>query len=579
MPGFDELGLSPELVEALAADGIETPTHLQQQLIPLVHRGNNVVAVAGPGSGILAAWAVPLLERLPAEGTGPRILVLTATAGRASGLAESLARLAQSTGHRVSALDPLWVLPDRADVVVATAEEAAARLAAGQLSLESVQAVVLDGASALGASGALSPAATLVEGLAPEVQRVVVSLPLTEAVEEWVEAHVRKAVHVPPRATEGESEESPRRGQLKALEFEGPREIAALHAVARLILEARHVVAWVRSEDAAADLGDFLGLRGYAAGRPGDPDVPVWLAVEALEGRAALDESGVDDLAILSVDVPGDADTLDRRHGAGREGTVLALSRELPHLRAIAREARYGVTVDALEAPGTRPSGLSRLLAQLDEAVGTADVEAYRALLEPIFEKHGAASVAAAAVALLRERAAVAPSGAEAPPPPDRVQSFVRLFMTVGKKDNVGPGDLVGAITGETGVDADRIGRIDLKDTFALVEVEQGVAERVMKALNGTSIRGRSVRVDYHREERGGPGGGRGRPGGRPGGGDRSSGGPRSGGRGPDRGSRGPDRGGRGPDRGGRGPDRGGRRPDRGGRGSDRGGGGGRSRD
>ncbi|HSM07284.1 MAG TPA: DEAD/DEAH box helicase, partial [Longimicrobiales bacterium] len=488
MSGFDALDLSPDLVEALSAEGIETPTHLQEQLIPLVRRGNNVVAVAGPGSGIMAAWAAPLLERLPAEGEGPRIVVLTSTADRAAGLAESLARLAQVTGHRVTALDPLWVLPDRGDVVVATAEEAAARLAAGHLSLEAVQAVVVDDASGLGASGALAPAATLVEGLSPDAQRIVVSLPLTEAVEAFAGAHLRKAVHVPPRSTEAAAETPPHRGTLKVLEFGGPRELATLQAVARLFLEARHVMAWVRSEDAAADLGDFLGLRGYQAGRPGDTEAPVWLAVEALEGRNALDESGIDDVAVLSVDVPGDADTLDRRHGAGREGVVLALPREIPHLRAVAREAGYGMTVGPLEGPAARPSGLSRLMAQLDETMGTADVEAYRALLEPIFEKHGAASVAAAAVALLREQTKAAPSVADAPPPPDRVQSFVRLFVSVGKRDNVGPGDLVGAIAGEAGVNADLIGRIDLKDSFALVEVEQAVAEKVMKALNGTSI-------------------------------------------------------------------------------------------
>jgi ATP-dependent RNA helicase DeaD len=70
----------------------------------------------------------------------------------------------------------------------------------------------------------------------------------------------------------------------------------------------------------------------------------------------------------------------------------------------------------------------------------------------------------------------------------------------------------VGAIAGEAGIDAGRIGRIELKDSFSLVEVEQGVADRVIKGLNGTSIRGRAARVDYHREERGGGGRGGGRP-------------------------------------------------------------------
>ena len=515
MASFEELDLAPELVEALASEGIETPTRLQEQLIPVIRRGNDVVALAGPGSGILAAYAAPLLERVGAEEEGPLILVLAATSERAEALAESAGRLGSVTGHRVAALGPLWVLPDRAHVVAATPEEALARLKAGHLSLERIKAMVLDDAAGMAASGALAAAATLSEGLSPDVQRVVVCLPPSEAVEAFVDTHLRKAVHIPPRSSE-EVASPTYRGEVTALEFHGPRDEAALHAVADLMGEARHVAVFVRNEDMAADLGDFLGLRGFRAGRPGDPDVPVWLATSSLDGRTALDEADAEGVVVLSADVPGDADALDRRHGAGRGGAILTLPREFAHLKAAAQEAGYSVAVRPLPSPAVRASGLARLLEQLEEAAGTEDVEAYRALLEPAFEKHGAATIAAAAVALLRQRAAAAPSATEAPAPPDRVQTFVRLFVSVGKRDNVGPGDLVGAIAGEAGIDAGRIGRIELKDSFALVEVEQSVADRVIRGLNGTSIRGRAARVDYHREERGGGGrGGEGRPGGR----------------------------------------------------------------
>jgi ATP-dependent RNA helicase DeaD len=104
----------------------------------------------------------------------------------------------------------------------------------------------------------------------------------------------------------------------------------------------------------------------------------------------------------------------------------------------------------------------------------------------------------------------------------------------------VGPGDLVGAITGEAGVTRESIGKIELRENHALVEIASADAERVATALTGTMVRGRRVvaRVDKGREGRGD------RPdrGGR---GDRSPRGFRS-----DRGDRGPrDRGER-PDRG-----------------------------
>ena len=82
---FEELGLSPELVEALAADGIEQPTLIQKSVTPFVYRGNNVIIAAGPGSGVTMSWAAGLLNRFdtPQEGK-PRVLVLTPSRDRAN---------------------------------------------------------------------------------------------------------------------------------------------------------------------------------------------------------------------------------------------------------------------------------------------------------------------------------------------------------------------------------------------------------------------------------------------------------------------------------------------------------------
>jgi ATP-dependent RNA helicase DeaD len=76
----------------------------------------------------------------------------------------------------------------------------------------------------------------------------------------------------------------------------------------------------------------------------------------------------------------------------------------------------------------------------------------------------------------------------------------VRLFVSTGTRDNIRPGDLVGAITGEAGVKGEQIGKIELRDTFSVVEVAADVADRVIRALNGTTLRGRSLRVDFDRK-------------------------------------------------------------------------------
>ena len=77
MDSFEDLGLTPELVEALAADGLEQPTSLQAAALPVIRRANNLFLAAGPGSGVTVAWGAALLDRVEGEGDTPRVVVLT----------------------------------------------------------------------------------------------------------------------------------------------------------------------------------------------------------------------------------------------------------------------------------------------------------------------------------------------------------------------------------------------------------------------------------------------------------------------------------------------------------------------
>jgi ATP-dependent RNA helicase DeaD len=271
---------------------------------------------------------------------------------------------------------------------------------------------------------------------------------------------------------------------------------------------ARHVLVFCRSEDRAADVGDRLTLRGFTAGAPSETDVPVWLGVDALEARAALE--GVDGVVVVSADVPTDEDTLDRRHGISPEGVVLALGREVEHLKDVARRTGYGlVPFPSLERRAA--SVLSELHETLEEALENEDIGAYLVALDPLFERHDPAEIAAAAVALLRRKT---PAMGSARPraevaSPSAAPSWSKLFVSVGSRDGLVPGDLVGAVTGEAGVPGETVGKIDIRESHTLLEVHDDVAQKVIKALNGITIRGRAVRVDFDRPRRGGPPAGR----------------------------------------------------------------------
>ena len=76
----------------------------------------------------------------------------------------------------------------------------------------------------------------------------------------------------------------------------------------------------------------------------------------------------------------------------------------------------------------------------------------------------------------------------------------VKVFVGLGKKDRASAKDLVGALIREAGVPKDAIGRIDVRETFSMVEVAAGAADRAVRGLTGTTIRGRRVIARLDRE-------------------------------------------------------------------------------
>jgi ATP-dependent RNA helicase DeaD len=290
-------------------------------------------------------------------------------------------------------------------------------------------------------------------------------------------------------------------------------------------------------------VAEALAMRGFAVGEPGEEETDVVLALAgATRGDIAAEAEGAVGPSI-SYDVPADETTLLERHEGDAEALVLVEPREMPHLREIARRALLRPRAVLMPAPEEgRAHALESFRSDVRRALAEEDLAAQMLVLEPLFQEFPASEVAAALAALLRTRRPVAapatatapsaaqPSARPATPADEAARpvgappaTWARLYVGVGSRDDVRPGDLVGAIAGEANIPGSRVGRIDIRDTFSLVEVQADVADQVIRAVNGTTIKGRSVRVDFDRggdrarkpPMRRGPGG---TPGGAPGG-------------------------------------------------------------
>ena len=75
-------------------------------------------------------------------------------------------------------------------------------------------------------------------------------------------------------------------------------------------------------------------------------------------------------------------------------------------------------------------------------------------------------------------------------------EGMVRLFINIGKKQHVKPGDILGAITGESGMPGKLVGAIDMYDKYTFVEVPREYGKEVLKAMSNSKIKGKSINIE-----------------------------------------------------------------------------------
>jgi ATP-dependent RNA helicase DeaD len=257
---------------------------------------------------------------------------------------------------------------------------------------------------------------------------------------------------------------------------------------------------------------------------------------------------------VVNYDIPQTPDVYVHRIGrtgrAGREGTAITLvePRERFHLRGIERVTGQGMEHRRVPTAGDlRERRRETLRAAIREMLMDGELEPFRSMVASLAEDHDPLDVAAAAARLAAEmsHSGEAATGPEEIPQwepkerdraprgdprgprgrKDRAEGVgggaggggkrprrgsgetATIYIGIGRRRGVRPADVVGAIIGEADVPAATVGTIEIADQFTLVEVDEAVAERVIRALSGAAIRGRSVSVRRSREDHGEGGG------------------------------------------------------------------------
>jgi len=255
-------------------------------------------------------------------------------------------------------------------------------------------------------------------------------------------------------------------------------------------------VSWSRRGAALASLLDVLDpatLTVWCADQASARDAATALPVADRGVSVTTSEASPSDV-VLAWDLPDPA----RLALLAQAGEVVLLAP--PH--AAAYLAQVAGRQHALRPAGAleevrRETGRRRQRIEAELEQGALDGELLA--LAPLFERTDPALVAAALYRLWRglpeQAVAAAPAVAEGAPS--------RIWVGVGKKDNCTPADIVAALSRDVGMDASKIGRIEIRELFSLVEVPGAEAEEIARRLSGKTIRRRQVtaRVDRGRPE------------------------------------------------------------------------------
>jgi ATP-dependent RNA helicase DeaD len=457
VPSFEDLHLKPPIAETLTRLGWSPDDPLAKEAAPTAARGHNLVANTPPTPVYATPAVAGLLSRV---GDGARALLLC-PASQLDEWGALLHRLAEPAGVRAqtahgTARVMRQLRANAVDVVIASPETALTLVSRSALSMESITALFLAWPESL-EEESLTP---LLQDLPKETQRIIYTAE-PGRVGDLAERYARKALTVQASVLEG----SPA-GPVRTVGVPWARRVQALGDLVEL-LDPTLLVIWTVDRSYHSAIAQAVALH--------EPEVRLATGDAPTAGT------------IIVFDLPT-GERLRQLLGAG-EVVLLVPPGTESYVARIAAPRR------PLQLPGLVDSVASAAGAQRSAIVKTIEggkLDRSLLTLAPLFERHDPAAVAAALFELWTSAAQVV-----APLPAD-IPATSKIYVGVGKKDGATANDLVAVLTKELRVERGKIGRIELRDAYSLIEIPAQDAEKVATGLNGATVRRKRVtaRVD-----------------------------------------------------------------------------------
>ena len=532
---FEDLSLNSEILRAVAEMGFEEASPIQAQAIPAQLEGRDMVGQAQTGTGKTAAFGIPLLQKIDPENKHLQAVVLLPTRELAIQVAEEIRRLAKFM-HGIKVL-PIYggqdivrqirSLKDGTQVVIGTPGRVMDHMRRRTIRVDQVHTVVLDEADEMLNMGFLEDMETILSQLPKERQTVMFSATMPPAI-----AEIAKKFQTDPIMVRVVKKElTVPKVEQYYYEVKPKNKVEVLCRLMDLYSPKLSVV-FCNTKKGVDELVQSLQGRGYFAEglhgdlkqeqrdrvmnsfRNGRTDILVATDVAA----RGIDVDDVE--AVFNYDIPQDDEYYVHRIGrtgrAGREGKAFSLvvGKEVYKLRDIQRYCRTKIVPQAIPSlDDITDIKVEKTIDQVRDMLENSDLSGMVNILEQklIEEEYTALDMAAALMKMsmgednediidnfeparsLDNLDGCGKGGRRYGREP---RDIARLFVNIGKNQNVTPGDILGAIAGEAGIPGRVVGSIDMYEGYTFVEVPRKYSDQVLKAMEHAKIKGKKIHVE-----------------------------------------------------------------------------------
>ena len=521
---FEEMGLSEEIQKAVRYMGFEEASPIQAKAIPAMISGIDLIGQAQTGTGKTAAFGIPILEKVDPKLKKLQAIVLCPTRELAIQVADEIRNLSRYM-HGIKVL-PIYggqdivkqirSLKSGTQIVIGTPGRVMDHMRRKTMKLDFVHTVVLDEADEMLNMGFREDIEFVLSGVPEERQTVLFSATMPKPIMEITKKFqnnakvikVTKKELTVPNIEQYYYDVKPKKKEevlSRLLDIYSPR-LSVVFCNTKKQVDLLVNALLGRGYFAAGLHGDMKQeqrdrvMQGFRTGK-----TEILVATDVAARGIDVDEVE----AVFNYDLPQDDEYYVHRIGrtgrAGREGRAFSFvsGKEVYKLKEIQRYCK--TKIYAQKVPSLNDVANTKMENILDDVERVIEQEDLDMMINAIEERVNNSEFTAMDMAaaflkiccgMTEDNKNTEENDWEFGDTGAGEYGMVRLFINIGKKQRVRPGDILGAIAGESGMDGKLIGTIDMYDKYTFVEVPREYAREVLNAMKNVKIKGKTVAVE-----------------------------------------------------------------------------------